>query len=227
MITIRGITKRYRRRLVLDGFDADIPDGGITFLMGPNGAGKTTLIKVLLELERYEGAVMYDGRRLAQVRDEIGIVHDDAPCYRHLTGLQNLRLLANDWNGEDDMSAEKEFALSPTELKRKVRSYSYGQRRKLAIMGAFAGQPRYLIMDEVSNGLDYEAMQELKRALIAAAATTTILLTGHQFDFYSDIVNQVLVLKDGRAAAHPIRPEATGQNSLGMLYEETFGRDTL
>jgi ABC-type multidrug transport system ATPase subunit len=224
MIVIRALTKKYGRREVLGELDADIPDRSITFLMGPNGSGKTTLIKALLGLERYKGSILYDGRDLSQVRTQIGVAYDDAPCYRQLTGLQNLLLLANGHASRSEVMALGDCLFGRDLLREKARRYSYGQQRKLAIVGAMAGSPQYLFMDEVSNGLDYESAEWLKGALRTAALTSTILLTGHQFDFYADIVGRVLTLKDGRAIVHDLPPAVERPNPLGDLYEEVFER---
>jgi ABC-type multidrug transport system ATPase subunit len=222
MITIRGLRFCYGRRCVLENVNADIPENGITFLMGPNGAGKTTLIKAMLGLERYSGSVQYDGLELREVRRQVGIVYEDAPCYRGLTGLQNLRVLAN---GSASWSELQELGAALFEhgkLGCKARSYSYGQRRKLAIVAALAGSPRYLLMDEVSTGLDYEAMLWLKATLLSLAPSTTILLTGHQFDFYADIVSRVLILKDRSIDAHLVSADIRENNVLGELYENAY-----
>jgi ABC-type multidrug transport system ATPase subunit len=220
VIRIRGLSKSYRGYPVLIGVNAEVARGEIAFLMGKNGSGKTTLIKTMLNLETFHGDVTYDGRPLSEVYGAIGVVFDDAPVYRSLTGYQNIEVLCARRVDAKSLRNHARKFLSDRDLGRRAGRYSYGQRKKLALATALLGEPEYLIMDEVSNGLDYETMEWLKRELRERAGRTTILLTGHQFDFYDAIVDRVLVLKEGAISEVPI---AGGQRrGLGVLYEEAL-----
>ncbi|MDO7862753.1 hypothetical protein [Brochothrix thermosphacta] len=81
-------------------------------------------------------------------------------------------------------------------LKRKVKHYSYGQKKKLSLALVALLRPKYLIMDEISNGLDFQFSKELKKIVLDLSKETTILLTGHQYDFYNDIIDNLLVFED-------------------------------
>ncbi|MBE0476616.1 MAG: ABC transporter ATP-binding protein [Coriobacteriia bacterium] len=222
MLSVRNLTKRYGHSLVLDDISFDLPQTGITFLMGENGAGKTTLIKAMLGLERYQGEVLYDGRDLRQVSTDVAVVFDDAPSYRGLNGYRNLELLCpRKVPSQQLRDAAREY-LGDDLLRKNVRRYSYGQRKKLSIACALLARPKYLIMDEVSNGLDYETMEHLKGEFRERARESAVFLTGHQFDFYTSIVSRVLVLKGGKIREFELDEQPTPtQSPLGQLYERT------
>ena len=81
-------------------------------------------------------------------------------------------------------------------LRNKVKTYSYGQKKKLALALVEILQPKYLFMDEISNGLDFDMMKELKDDIKRWAETMTIFLTGHQFSFYNELVDSLFAFKD-------------------------------
>lgn len=222
MLCVKKLSKRYGRHLVLDDISFELPSPGITFLMGENGAGKTTLVKAMLDLERFDGEVLYDQRCLRHAAAEVAVVFDDAPLYRGLSGYHNIELLCQR-NGKSPGSCDLAVALlGDRMLRARVGRYSYGQRKKLSVACALMADPRYLIMDEVSNGLDYETMEFLKAELQRRSAECSIFLTGHQFTFYDSIVTRVLVLKDGRIDEFDHDPRsAPTASALGLLYERT------
>nr|MDH3164054.1 ATP-binding cassette domain-containing protein [Bacillus licheniformis] len=101
---------------------------------------------------------------------------------------------------------------------KKVKTYSYGQKKKLALMIAALNKPSFLFLDEISNGLDYRSMMELQELINDWSSRMTIVAAGHQFEFYSSIVDQLYVLKDG-SAIH-IDNFKTNGAELGDVYKE-------
>jgi ABC-type multidrug transport system ATPase subunit len=219
LIRIRGLSKSYGANTVLSNVSADLVEGDITFLMGKNGAGKTTLLKAMLGLEAYRGDVFYDGGGLSSAYGRIGVVYDDAPVYRRLSGYQNIGLLCARRVGTTTIRRFAGAFFRESDLRRKAGTYSYGQRKKLAIAIALLGEPEYLLMDEASSGLDYETMEWLKQDLKNRAPHTTILLTGHQFDFYESIVDRLLLLKDGHLDGVALGDAGATRRRLGVIYE--------
>lgn len=186
--------------------------------MGENGAGKTTLLKCLLKLEPFEGGILYDGETLEAVRSKVHVIYDDSPFYNHLSGYQNIKLLINKPAGKEELEQLSQKFLSRALLKKKVKTYSYGQKKKLALMIAALNKPSYLFLDEISNGLDYRSMMELQELINDWSSRMTIVAAGHQFEFYSSIVDQLYVLKDG-SAIH-IDNFKTNGAELGDVYKE-------
>ncbi|MEC3833008.1 Glutamine transport ATP-binding protein GlnQ [Bacillus paralicheniformis] len=218
MIKIDDLTKSYGNKTVFNRLNMNIEKNKVTFLMGENGAGKTTLLKCLLKLEHFEGGILYDGEPLEAVRSKVHAIYDDSPFYDHLSGYQNIKLLINKPAGKEELEQLSQKFLGRALLKKKVKTYSYGQRKKLALMIAALNKPSYLFLDEISNGLDYRSMMELQELINDWSSTMTIVAAGHQFEFYSSIVDQLYVLKEG-SAIH-IDNFKTNGAELGDVYKE-------
>lgn len=218
MIKIDDLTKSYGNKTVFNRLNMNIEKNKVTFLMGENGAGKTTLLKCLLKLEPFEGGILHDGEPLEAVRSKVHVIYDDSPFYNHLSGYQNIKLLINKPAGKEELEQLSQKFLSRALLKKKVKTYSYGQKKKLALMIAALNKPSYLFLDEISNGLDYRSMMELQELINDWSSRMTIVAAGHQFEFYSSIVDQLYVLKDG-SAIH-IDNFKTNGAELGDVYKE-------
>ncbi|MEC1260394.1 ATP-binding cassette domain-containing protein [Bacillus swezeyi] len=218
MIKISDLTKAYGNKAVFNRLNMNIEKNKISFLMGENGAGKTTLLKCLLKLEHFKGDILYSGEPLEAVRDQVHVIYDDSPFYFNLTGYQNINILLNKRVEKDELEQISQKFLDHALLKKKVKTYSYGQRKKLALMIAALNKPAYLFLDEISNGLDYRSMMELQEMINNWSSEMTIVAAGHQFEFYSSIVDQLFVLKDG-SALH-VENFKTNGAELGDVYKE-------
>ncbi len=156
------------------------------------------------------------------LRGRILAIWDDCPFYQNLSGWKNLRLMAGEsWNR--DFAVEAAISYLPEEtLNRKVKSYSYGQKKKLALALARIRDPEVLIMDEISNGLDYETMTELKKKLRRWSEQKTVLLTGHQFGFYNGLVDDVYRIRDRKLEL--VREDFRNTaDTLEEVYEKSIG----
>lgn len=196
MIQSIGFSKTYKNKVILKESDFEIKTNKISFLMGPNGVGKTTTIKCLMEMEKHAGEFLFNGKTISDVRDQCLVIWDDCPFYPNITGLHNLIIFSE---SKKSLAEIKEIALKYLDhntLKNKVKTYSYGQKKKLALILVEILEPKYLIMDEISNGLDYEGIKRLQKNIKAWSKNMTILLTGHQFSFYNDIIDDLFAFKD-------------------------------
>ena len=221
MIQCRGISKVYKKTPVLQEVNLTVEDGRITFLMGENGAGKTTLIKCMMGLEQHEGACLFDGLGIDEVHDQCMVIFDDCPFYTNLSGFENLRQFTAYRFSKQEIKEAARHYMGEELLRAKVGQYSYGQKKKLALALTELLRPKYLVMDEVSNGLDYETMRNLKKTIRRWSETCNILLTGHQFEFYNDMIQDLYLLKDGKAARYT-NDEQSGFH-LGEIYDEKLG----
>ena len=218
MIKITDFSKKYGKDIIYDNADAEFETGKISFLMGKNGCGKTTLIKCISDLEGYSGKIEFDGRTINdEVRKDIFVVWDECTFYKELSGLDNLICFA-----EGKSKAEiKEAALkyfSPELIRKKVSHYSYGQKKKLSLALISILRPKTIIMDEVTNGLDYAMLKGLKRDLQIWKNDSTIILTGHHLEFYSEIVDTVYVIGDKKMQRYE---KKNGEKfDLGEIYDE-------
>lgn len=191
MIKISQLETGYKDfRLTVDNLE--IKPGKITFLLGKNGAGKTTLVKTMLEQKRYAGTIEYNEKSFTKVRERIGVVFSEGGLYKHMTGYENCIYFLDEVNNTP-------YVIEPRLLKKEVKFYSTGEYKKLASNITLSRDLDYLICDEISSGLDYDSIKILKNKLLEITKSgCTVLLTGHQFEFYNDIVDDVIILKEGR-----------------------------
>lgn len=216
MIELVNFEKKYQKKRLYAPTSLSIPSNSISFLMGKNGCGKTTLLKCIAGLEDYQGNILFDGQELSKVREHCLVIWDDSPAYANLTGLQNLNIFTEGRSTSKRIKEISEKYLSREVLKRKVKTYSYGQKKKMMLALAELLQPTYLIMDEISNGLDVDMMNELVTYLKTIKDNCTILLTGHQFSFYEKVAEHVFIKKNDNVTY--ILPEERDSKSLEELY---------
>lgn len=195
MIEIRRLNKSYKNNVIFNECTISFESNKINFLMGANGQGKTTLFKCLLNLDNYSGEIRFDDYKFKDIINNIFAVYDDSPLYLNLTGLQNISIFLERKVSKHEYEAFQNI-LSNRVLERKVKEYSYGQKKILSIIIAFLKDPKYLIIDEISNGLDFETMIWLKDNLKLLSKNTTIIATGHQFEFYNNIIDNLYIIND-------------------------------
>lgn len=221
MIELKNFAKKYKEQVVLQDTNVKIGNNKISFLLGPNGCGKTTLLKCIGGLEDYSGTITYNNDDIDKIRKDTLIIWDDCPFYDNLSGLDNLVILSEDANlTKSDIKDIAKNYIDERLLKRKVKTYSYGQRKKLAIALQEILNPKLLIMDEISNGLDYDTMKVLKEDIKRISQDKNIILTGHQFGFYEDMVEEVLVFVDN--TIKDVTEEYNEYKSLAKIYERYY-----
>lgn len=218
MINVSNLEKRYGRNEVFNNINVSFPDNKINFLMGKNGSGKTTFLKCASSLEKYHGLIEYEDNK-----NEKGgklVIWDDCPFYTDMSGIDNLIIFDEQNRNKKEIEKLVSSILSIELLRKKVKSYSYGQRKKLALALVILLNPYYLMMDEISNGLDYDTLLELKKMLEEWKIEKNIILTGHQFSFYDGIVDNVYVIKDGFIKEY--LDIKTTNLKLEEIYDETM-----
>lgn len=203
-IAVSGLVKTFGHLCAVDGLDLHVRRGQIHGFLGPNGAGKSTTIRVLLGMHhRDAGRVRVLGHDPAQEAGPItrrtAYVPGDVALWPSLTGAQTLDAFAA-LRGRRDRNREAElidaFNLDPS---KPVRSYSKGNRQKVALIAALAAPCDLLVLDEPTTGLDplqEEVFQTCVRE--AAAAGRTVLLSSHLLDEVDRVCDAVTIIKDGR-----------------------------
>lgn len=202
-IETRGLTKRFGRFTAVDGLDLTVTEGQVHGFLGPNGAGKSTTIRTLLGLYRADaGSVRVLGSDPATdsagIDRRVSYVPGDVALWPNLTGGEVLDALAGLRGARRrDVEADliERFALDP---RRKVRTYSKGNRQKLALIAAFAAPTPLLILDEPTSGLD-PLMERLFGDLVAGAAADgrAVLLSSHILGEVERLCEHVTIIKDG------------------------------
>ena len=202
-IRTEGLTKSFGDVLALDALDLTVERGEVFGFLGPNGAGKSTTIRLLLHLIRpTSGRAEIMGVPVSDVERahrHVGYVPGDVALWPQLTGAEALHLLGSLSGGVDEAYRDELARRLELDVSRRIRSYSKGNRQKVALVAAFMTRPDVLLLDEPTAGLDplKEAeFQEIVRE--AAARGQTVFLSSHLLDEVEDVCDRVGILRAGR-----------------------------
>jgi ABC-2 type transport system ATP-binding protein len=222
-VEARGLVKRYGHITAVDHVDLTVRAGDVYGYLGPNGAGKTTSLRMLLGLIRPdEGTAKLFGRdpllEGARALDGVAGFVEAPRFYPYMTGRKNLELVAALDGG--DARERIDDALETVDLTNrqhdKVKGYSHGMRQRLGIAGALLRDPRLLLLDEPTTGLDPAGMRDM-RALVHRLASEgmTVLLSSHLMSEVEELCDRVAIVSRGRVIH---------EGSLAELIESTSGR---
>ncbi len=229
MLEITGLVKVYPGPVAaLQGIDLDVPLG-MFGLLGPNGAGKSTFMRVLAGLlEPTSGRVTLDGIDVLDkpdwLRERLGYLPQDFGFYAHLSGrdmlLHLLRLKGVQSPGGLNKLADEllERVNLTFAAKRSVKSYSGGMRQRLGIAQAIAGNPRLLIVDEPTAGLDPEERLRFYHLLAQLAEERIVLLSTHIVEDVAVLCPQFAVIRGGRLLARTT-PRSAREAVAGLIFE--------
>jgi ABC-2 type transport system ATP-binding protein len=205
-VEAHGLTKRFGSNVAVDDVELRVPRGYAFGYLGPNGAGKTTLIRTLLGLTRADGGTMTllgipvpaeRSRALARV----GAIVDEPRFHPHLTGRDNLRLLAAARGGDarQRIGPSLERVGLAERADDKVASYSMGMRQRLGVASCLLADPQLLILDEPMNGLDPAGMHQMREMIISLADEgRTVVLSSHLLDEVERTCDAVAIVDRGR-----------------------------
>lgn len=203
-ITVAGLHKSFGRTHALDGLDLTVESGEVHGFLGPNGSGKSTTIRVLLGLLRADsGAAQLLGREpwrdAVELHRRVAYVPGDVTLWRNLSGGEVIDLYGRLRGGLDDARRADlvdRFELDPT---KKGRTYSKGNRQKVALVAAFASDVDLLILDEPTSGLD-PLMEEVFQSCVAEERERgrTVLLSSHILSEVESLCDRVSIIRQGR-----------------------------
>src|SRR4051794_31133569 len=206
VIDVRGLVKTFGQQRALDGLDLSVRLGEVHGFLGPNGAGKSTTIRVLLGLLRKDAGevTLFGGdpwRDAAPLHRRLAYVPGEVNLWPNLTGGEVIDLLGDLRGGISRERREElleRFQLDPT---KKIRTYSKGNRQKVALVAALASDVELYLMDEPTSGLDplmeavfQEVVQELR------VAGRSILLSSHILSEVEALCDRVTIIRAGTAA---------------------------
>jgi ABC-2 type transport system ATP-binding protein len=204
-VEARGLVKRYGELTAVAGVDLTVERGDVFGYLGPNGAGKTTSLRMLLGLIRpTEGAARLFGRDPivdgARALDGVAGFVEGPRFYPYLSGRNNLRLLADLDGGATRKRIDE--ALDVVELrdraKDRVGGYSHGMRQRLGIAASLLRDPKLLLLDEPTTGLDPAGMRDMRELVKRLAGDgITILLSSHILAEVEELCNRVAIIRRG------------------------------
>jgi ABC-2 type transport system ATP-binding protein len=202
-ITVRGLRKSFGATVALNGLDLEVATGEVHGFLGPNGSGKSTTIRILLGLLRADGgsATLLGGDPWSDVQSlhrRLAYVPGDVSLWPNLTGGEVIDLLGRLRGGLDQTRRDdliERFHLDPT---KNGRTYSKGNRQKVALVAALASDVDLYILDEPTAGLD-PIMEHTFRECVAevAAKGSTVLLSSHILSEVEALCDRVSIIKDG------------------------------
>ena len=228
MIHVDNLQKRFGDVTAVDGVSFAAPDGAITGLLGPNGAGKTTTLRMLYTLMRPDAGTIHvdevdalESPQDAQAR--LGVLPDGFGLYPRLTAREHIRYF-----GELQGIAGKALARRTDELfalldmtaiaDRRVAGFSHGERTKVALARALVHDPRTVLLDEPTNGLDVMSTRAVRTILRTLRDSGhCVLFSSHVMQEVSALCDQIIVITRGQVVAHGT-PDAiraqTGRDNL-------------
>jgi ABC-2 type transport system ATP-binding protein len=235
-IVVDKVTKKFGEFVALDSVSLQIGQGEIFGLLGPNGAGKTTLLNILCGLSRpSEGSVSIFGMTFRDnhndIRRLLGYIPQETALYEHLTAEENLKFHARFYGvpaSERRARVNQALELAQLESRRKskVKEFSGGMKRRLAIVRALIHDPRLLMLDEPSLGVDVQSRVEIWDRIKEIRAEKTIIVTTNYMEEAEYLCDRVAILDHGRIVALG-SPEELKKAHLGEVIELTINTENI
>ncbi|GAB85770.1 urea ABC transporter ATP-binding subunit UrtE [Gordonia rubripertincta] len=212
MLKLSGVHAGYGRTEVIHGVDIEVPSDGVVAVMGHNGAGKTTLLRAAVGLVKTtRGSITFDGvditkaRPSARVKHGIAYVPQGQQSFGHLTTAENLQVVADGRKRGKELIAEMldMFPALQELLGRRAGLLSGGQRQQLAIARALITEPRMLILDEPTEGIQPSVVAEIEQTIttLTQRGGLGVLLVEQHIGFALEAAQQYYVLESGRVTS--------------------------
>ena len=211
MIEVKNVTKKYGKFIPIDNINFTINDGEIIGLLGPNGAGKSTTMNMITGfIEATEGTIIVNGYNILtnakKAKKEIGYMPEGVPLYQDLTVkefvtyMAELRKVDKKKKKEYVQNAIKNVGIDNVQNKL-IRNLSRGYKQRVSMAGALVGEPKILILDEPTVGLDPEQVKEIRELIKQLGKTHTVILSSHILSEVSQICNKVIIINKGKILA--------------------------
>lgn len=231
-LSATGLVKRYDGRPVVDGLNLTVPRRAIYGFLGRNGAGKTTTMRMVLGLVRPDaGRLTLFGDDRRQRSAVVGALIEAPTVWGNLTGRENLevtrRLLGADRGEVDRVLAVAGIA---DVADRRAGGYSLGMRQRLGIARALIGGPRLLVLDEPTNGLDTDGIEDVRHLLarLVAEDDVTVIVSSHLLDEVERVATHVGLVAHGRMVAEgPIAQVRGSVDPVVEVESDAGAGDTL
>jgi ABC-2 type transport system ATP-binding protein len=202
VLTLNGITKFYGRIRALNNVSFEVPEGSVFGILGPNGSGKTTLLSIILDvLTANNGNFLWFGHPGSpDQRKKIGSLLETPNFYHYLSAIDNLKVtqsISGRGNAEGINEVLKKVKLYERR-KSRFKTYSLGMKQRLAIAASLLGDPKVLVLDEPTNGLDPVGIAEIRELIVELKKSGhTIIMASHLLDEVEKVCTHVAILKTG------------------------------
>jgi ABC-type multidrug transport system ATPase subunit len=201
VLEVNSLTKFYGSIRALHNVSFNVPEGSVFGILGPNGSGKTTMLGIIMDiLKATSGSFLFFGQSSsAEIRKQVGTLLETPNFYHYLSGEKNLRIAAEiKGKGIDQIPSVLQRVNLFERKQSKFSTYSLGMKQRLAIASSLLGDPKVLVFDEPTNGLDPVGIAEI-RSLIKQLASEgkTIIMASHLLDEVEKVCTHVAILKRG------------------------------
>ncbi|MEI3357319.1 MAG: ABC transporter ATP-binding protein [Clostridia bacterium] len=234
MIEVKNVTKKYGKAVAVDNISFTINEGEIVGLLGPNGAGKSTTMNMLTGfIEQTEGEIIIDGynmlKKPKKAKKEIGYMPEGVPLYTDLTVKEFIMYMAEIKNVNRKTRKEKvEKIIEQTGLKevenKLTKNLSRGYKQRVSMAGALVGEPKILILDEPTVGLDPKQITEIRNLIKELGKTHTVIISSHILSEISQICNKVIIINKGKIVAvdtpEKLEEKVAGKNCTYVTVED-------
>ena len=235
MIEVKNITKKYGSFTAVDNISFKIEEGEIIGLLGPNGAGKSTTMNMITGyIEPTEGEIVINGydisKRPRKAKSQIGYMPEGVPLYSDLTVKEFVTYMAELKKVDRKTRKEKvEKIIEQTGLKdvekKLTRNLSRGYKQRVSMAGALVGEPKILILDEPTVGLDPKQITEIRALIKELGKTHTVILSSHILSEVSQICNKVIIINKGKIVAvdtpENLEEKVANNNTTYVTVEDT------
>ncbi len=235
MIEVKNITKKYGSFTAVDNISFKIEEGEIIGLLGPNGAGKSTTMNMITGyIEPTEGEISIEGydisKKSKKAKAQIGYMPEGVPLYSDLTVKEFVTYMAELKKVDRKTRKEKvEKIIEQTGLKevekKLTRNLSRGYKQRVSMAGALVGEPKILILDEPTVGLDPKQITEIRALIKELGKKHTIILSSHILSEVSQICNKVIIINKGKIVAidtpENLEKKVSTNNATYVTVEDT------
>jgi ABC-type multidrug transport system ATPase subunit len=208
IVQVSGLSKKFRGNTVVDGLSFTVNEGDVYGFLGQNGAGKSTTIRMLLTLVApSSGEIKLFGMNLMRERKkilkQIGAVIEKPDLYKYLTGYENLSLFAR-MSGvrvnKNELIRQLDMVGIADRARDKVRTYSQGMKQRLGIAVALIHDPRLIILDEPTNGLDPQGIADMRNLILHLSRHLhkTIIVSSHLLNEIEQVSTRMLIIDKGK-----------------------------
>lgn len=228
-ISVKNIVKTYGTQRAVDGISFEIPSGEIVGFIGPNGAGKSTTMKIITGfLSDFEGEVLVNGIDVRQnpieVKKSIGYLPEHNPLYLEMYVKEYLMFVAKIYGLNKDTEKIVDEIIKRVglekEVHKKISMLSKGYRQRVGLAAVLVHDPKVLILDEPTTGLDPNQLIEIRSLIEAEGKSKTIMLSTHIMQEVEAICDRVIIINNGHIVANDTAENIKKDKSLEEVFHE-------
>ncbi len=235
MIQLKNVTKKYGNFTAVEDINFDIKEGEIIGLLGPNGAGKTTTMNMITGyIEQTEGEILINGidmlKKSKKAKRDIGYMPEGVPLYNDLTVKEFVTYMAQIKKvNKKDIKQNVNKTLKNTGLEdvqnKLVKNLSRGYKQRVSLAGTLVSDPKILILDEPTVGLDPKQITEIRALIKDLGKNHTVILSSHILSEVSQICNKVIIINKGKIVAidtpKNLENKVSQNNSIYVTVEDS------